>query len=295
MDTTRRVLVVGASAAGLRCAARLARLSPEARVTVIEQAERFSYAACGLPYVLSGDVDDSSELLQTVYGVVRDTDYFAQVKGVEVRAGWRATAVDVEGRTLTIQRGESTELLEWDELVLATGAHPRRLAVQPDHPRVQAFHVLDDLGPLQSGLMRGAIDHAVVVGAGLVGCEIAEAFHALWGAEVTLLEAAPWPLPQVLDREMGAAVAAALAGAGVTVHTGVSVDGIVAEDDGVRVTAGDLTDHFRRCGGGCGRGSGGEPGRAGWRRDRTRWAVSWWTNGWPPRYPMSGRPVTASR
>lgn len=234
------MVIVGASAAGLRCAARLARLCPELTVTVIEQSERFSYAACGLPYVLSGDVDDSEELLRTVYGVLRDTAYFATVKGVDVRGGWRATEVDPEARTVTIQRGEQVQRLEWDELVLATGARPRRLPIQPDHPRVQSFHVLEDLKPLQSGLIRGEIDHAVIIGAGLVGCELAEAFHALWGADVTLLEAADWTLPQVLDREMAAAVGAALSAEGVTVHTGVAVSAIEADDDGVRVTAGDL-------------------------------------------------------
>ncbi len=241
MAGSRRVVIVGASAAGLRCAARLARLCPEMTVTVVEQSERFSYAACGLPYVLSGDVDDSEELLRTVYGVVRDTDYFATVKGVDVRGGWRATEVDPEARTVTIQRGEQVQKLEWDELVLATGARPRRLPIQPDHPRVQSFHVLEDLKPLQAGLIRGEIEHAVIIGAGLVGCELAEAFHALWGAEVTLVEAAEWTLPQVLDREMAAAVGAALAGEGVTVHTGLAVSAIEADDDGVRVTAGDLT------------------------------------------------------
>jgi len=64
-DGNRAVLVVGASAAGLRCACRLARLKPHWQVTVVDQSPVFSYAACGLPYVLSGDIDDVAALRRT--------------------------------------------------------------------------------------------------------------------------------------------------------------------------------------------------------------------------------------
>jgi flavin-dependent dehydrogenase len=82
VDDRRSVLVVGASAAGLRCACRLARLKPHWAVRVIDARERISYAACGLPYVLSGDIGEPEALRRTDYGATRDADYFSRCKGV---------------------------------------------------------------------------------------------------------------------------------------------------------------------------------------------------------------------
>jgi len=237
----KRIVIVGASAAGLRCACRVARLQPGWKVTVVEAREAFSYGACGLPYVLSGDIDELAALRRTVYGAERDARYFEAVKGVEVLAPWRAKTVGAEARTLRIEGPEGERELEWDELVLATGASPRIPAGLPDHARVHTFHIWDEVKPLKLGLMHGEIDHVVVVGAGLVGCELAEAFHSLWGAEVTLIEAAANPLSEILDPELGAVVAAHIKKNGVKILTGTPVSEIAADDDGVEVMAGDET------------------------------------------------------
>ncbi len=238
-DRPRRVVIVGASAAGMRCASRLARLRPDWTVTVVERHQVFSYAACGLPYVLSGDVDDADALRRTSDGALRDAAFFASVKGVTVLTGRTATEVDAGARSLTLTRPEGElEHLGWDDLVLATGASPRRLPAQPRNPRVRSFHVMEDLEPLHAGLRRGEIASVVIVGAGLVGCELSEAFRALWGAEVTLLEAAPGPLPGVADAEIGAVIAATLRRSGVHLRTGAAVEAIAAFDDRVEVTAG---------------------------------------------------------
>ena len=239
-EEMKRIVIVGASAAGLRCACRLRRLQPEWPITVVEANEVFSYGACGLPYVLSGDIEQLGVLRQTPYGAERDVAYFAAVKGVEVLAPWRATSVDVENTTLHIAGPEGHQDLEWDELVIATGASPRKLPGQPDHPRIHTFHTWDDVKPLKTGLMRGEIDHVAVIGAGLVGCELAEAFHSLWGADVTLIEAAPYPLPEILDAELGSVVARHLEKNEVRVECGRAVEEITATDQGATVRAGSL-------------------------------------------------------
>ncbi|MEW6338995.1 MAG: FAD-dependent oxidoreductase [Acidobacteriota bacterium] len=238
MSARRRVVIVGASAAGLRCASRLARLEPETEVTVVEERRLFSVAACGLPYVLSGDLDGVDALRRTVDGTLRDEAYFGDVKGVTVLAGWRATSVDASGRRLALEKSGERTSLEWDELVLATGASARGLPGQPRHPRVVGFHEAADLAPLHRGLVAGTIKHAAIVGAGLVGCELCEAFRSLWGAEVTLIEAAPAPLPGLLDEEFGKVVASVLAEQGVRVLCGHTVERIEASDDGVTIMAG---------------------------------------------------------
>ncbi len=235
----RRIVIVGASAAGLRCACRLARLRPSWPITVVEQRETFSYAACGLPYVLSGDVADLDELRRTADGAVRDARYFAAVKGVTVLAGTRATAIDAGAQRVEIcgTDGGSGELA-WDELVLATGARPRRLPGQLNHPRLHSFHVPEDVAPLYRQLAEGRLGHVAIVGAGLAGCELAEAFRALWGIRVSLLEAGPMPLPGVVDEEVGAVVAGVLRRNGIELTCRVTVTSIEASDEAVRLVAG---------------------------------------------------------
>ncbi len=230
------VVIVGASAAGLRCASRLVRLRPRWRVTVVEARESFSYAACGMPYVLSGDITDLEALHRTADGATRDGDYFRGAKGVEVLAGWRAVAIDTAEQELRIRGGDNREqTLAWDELVLTTGARPRRLPGQPEHPRVVTFHNADDVKPLAQGLATGKIARAIIIGAGFLGCELAEAFATLWGAEVTLLEAAAWPLPAQLDSETGALVAKALRDNEVDLRLGTQVGRLEVSDDQVQV------------------------------------------------------------
>ena len=237
-EAPRRVVIVGASAAGLRCACRLARLRPDWAVRVVEARKLFSYAACGLPYVLSGDISDLEALRATDFGLSRDVDFFARHKGVEVLAGCRATAVDLARQVLMTEGAEGRRELPWDDLVLATGATPRRLPDQPDHPRVVPFHSWEDVKPLKQGLARGELERVAVVGAGLVGCELAEAFRTLWGAEVAVLEAASAPLPELLDPDLARGVAQQMTANGVELLLGSPVERIEADETRVRLWAG---------------------------------------------------------
>ena len=234
----RRITIVGASAAGLRCAARLARLEPDLNITVVESEESFSYAACGFPYVLSGDVEGLEKLRHTGDGALRDASYFAAVKGFEVLAGFRAVEIRPAAHRLVIQGVAGTRELEWDELVLATGARPRRCAGQPEHPRIRMFHRADDLRVLQDKLSGKELGKVVIIGAGFLGCELAESLTAIWDTQVTLVEAAQAPLSKVLDPEVGKLVAAVLRQNEIELLTSRPVEKIEANEGGVRVTAG---------------------------------------------------------
>ena len=238
MKESKRVVIVGASAAGLRCACRLRRLQPDWSITW-SMPVRSSPTAPAVCRTCSPATSKSSvRCVERPTASIGTRRIFADVKSIEVLAPWRATAVDVEARTLHIEADGEERDLEWDELVIATGASPRRLPGFPDHPRVHTFHVWDDVKPLKIGLMQGEIDHVAVVGAGLVGVELAEAFHSLWGADVTLIEAAATPLPEILDPELGEVVARHLESNGVRVLTRSAVAEVAADDEGVTVTAG---------------------------------------------------------
>lgn len=241
-DTGGRVVVVGASAAGLACACRIARLEPGRPVTVIEARDVFSFSACGLPYVLSGDIGDMAALRTTNTGRIRDAKYFADEKGVEVMSGWRVSAVDADAHTLTMAqtRGRGTRTLEYDDLVLATGARARGIEGQSPHRRVHLFHDWEDIQPLLKGLRRrGGIESVAIVGAGLVGCELADAFRSLWKIDVQLLEEGSTPLPRTLDPELGLIVQRYLEREmGAQVLTDCCVTQILPDDEGVTLRAG---------------------------------------------------------
>jgi NADPH-dependent 2,4-dienoyl-CoA reductase/sulfur reductase-like enzyme/rhodanese-related sulfurtransferase len=241
-ENARTIVVVGASAAGLRCACRLSRLQPDWSVRVVEAGDVFSYAACGLPYVLSGDISERDELRRTSYGLTRDADFFAGHKGVEVLTAHRAVSFDPAARVLVAEEPGGRVELPWDELVLATGATPARLPGQPEDPRVVPFHVWDDVKPLKQALARGELDRVAILGAGLVGCELAEAFRALWGAEVVLIEATAAPLPGMLDPDVGTCVARHLEANGVELRLGEAATGIETDEDGVSVVLGNRTE-----------------------------------------------------
>lgn len=235
---SNRTVIVGASAAGLRCAARLRRLDPKRSIVVVEENEVFSVAACGMPYVLSGDITDASALRKTGDGLVRDASYFQSVKQVEVMVGHRACELDTQAKQLIVESKSDKQTLAYDDLVLATGAQPRKLKDQPEHPRVRSFHVFEDIAPLDQALKRGQIERVVIIGAGLVGIELAEAFRSLWDAEVCIVEAQAHPLPQLLDPATGAMVQHELEKAEVELHCNQQVQSIEADDNGVTVFAG---------------------------------------------------------
>jgi NADPH-dependent 2,4-dienoyl-CoA reductase/sulfur reductase-like enzyme/rhodanese-related sulfurtransferase len=106
---------------------------------------------------------------------------------------------------------------------------------------VVTFHVWEDVEPLTRALARGEIERVAVVGAGLVGCELSEAFRSLWGAEVVVLEAAGAPLPRVLDPDLGACVAGHMRDSGVRVLCDAPVERIRADEDRVELAAGGET------------------------------------------------------
>ncbi len=237
-NQSMRIIVVGASAAGLRAAARARRRLPDARVLVIDQDKFVSYAACGMPYFVSGDIHSADKLRETPHGLIRDPAYFRSAKDLEVITETRVERIDRSARKVfcrSTKTGEASEY-SYDKLVLATGARPIMLhGIPKDGKRFTTFKTLQDAINLRESLQRGEIGKVAIVGGGFIGCELAEAFGALWGAKVVLIDMASNILPNMLDPEMASAVEAYLKTEGVEVYTNCPLEGMVESEESVTI------------------------------------------------------------
>jgi len=233
-----RIVAVGANAAGLRAAARAKRLLPHAAVTVIDRGKFISYGACGMPYLVSGDIETADKLRETAYGVIRDPDFFRKAKGLEVVVQTEVERIDREVRRVVCKSLLSGETKEYpyDKLILATGAAPIVPSGTPKNsPRVSTFKILEDAIVLRKALQSRQIETVGLVGAGPIGCELAEAFTAMWGAKAILFDAAPTILPAMLDPEMARVVETYRKGEGVEIHTNCPLLGVVESKEGVTI------------------------------------------------------------
>jgi NADPH-dependent 2,4-dienoyl-CoA reductase/sulfur reductase-like enzyme len=236
---TERLLIVGGDAAGMTAAAtaRRRRRPDELEIVAFERGVYTSYSACGIPYLIGGQVESVDAL------VARGPAEHAR-RGLDVRTGAEVVALELDRATVRVRDlADGTEVDEpFDRLVLATGSTPRR----PPLPGADAAGIFG-VQTLEDGLaVRAALDgrdgrHGVIVGGGYVGLELAEALVRR-GLHVTLVEAAPQPMT-TLDPEMGALVTDALREVGVTVRLGERVEGFEVDAGAVRAvrTSADVT------------------------------------------------------
>jgi NADPH-dependent 2,4-dienoyl-CoA reductase/sulfur reductase-like enzyme/rhodanese-related sulfurtransferase len=234
-----RILVLGASAAGLKAAVRARRLLPGASITVVDRREVVSFGACGLPAYLGGDVDEVDALRRTGWGALRDAAFFRTVKGIEVMTGWRALAIDRDAHAVMVERadgppgeGSGRHMLLYDKLVYALGAAPRTPEGVEPGGAIGHLTAPEEATALREALQTGAVASCVVLGGGALGTETAAVLADVWGCEVTLLEQADHVLPSRLDPELASVVAASVRRAGVDVRTGVAVTGARTDADG---------------------------------------------------------------
>lgn len=234
MSVPRRMVVIGGDAAGMSAAAQARRLRPaeELEIIAFERGEHTSYSACGIPYWVAGDVTERDELIARGPEEHRD-------RGLDVRTRTEVVAIDpenrrVRSRDLTVDGGDE-QWVDYDELVIATGARP----VRPPIPGIKADGVyavqtLGDGERLLAALAqldeRPGPRRAAVVGAGYIGVEMAEALLR-HGYEVTLVDRAPEPMT-TLDPDMGAYVREALNALQVRTVLGSAVTEIETDDSG---------------------------------------------------------------
>ncbi|NLZ03791.1 MAG: FAD-dependent oxidoreductase [Phycisphaerae bacterium] len=219
-----KVVIVGGVAAGPKVAAKVIRLIPHANVTVVEKGQFLSYAGCGLPYYISGQVKNHAELMSTPMGALRDAVFFQKVKNVRILSRTEATEIDRAAKRVRIKElgGQRESYLEYDKLVLATGASPIRPSI-PGHDLDNIFclHGVQDAEGIKAVLSGDRARDVVIVGGGLIGMETTEAL-ARSGCRVTIVEMQPQTLG-ILDAEMARLVELHLESRGVKVLTNTKV------------------------------------------------------------------------
>ncbi|WP_326702948.1 FAD-dependent oxidoreductase [Streptomyces cyaneofuscatus] len=223
-----RLVVIGGDAAGMSAASQARRLKgpDELEIIAFERGGFTSYSACGIPYWVSGDVEGPDDLIARTPEEHRERD-------IDLRMRTEVTEIDVAGQRVRALDRESGDAYwtGFDKLVIATGARP----VRPELPGIDApgVHGVQTLGDGQALL--DSLDHAtgrraVVVGAGYIGVEMAEAMLKR-GFEVTVLNRGKQPMA-TLDPDMGKLVHDAMDGLGITTVNGASVTKILTGPDG---------------------------------------------------------------
>jgi NADPH-dependent 2,4-dienoyl-CoA reductase/sulfur reductase-like enzyme len=227
-----RLVVIGGDAAGMAAASQARRLNPNLDIVALERGTRTSYSACGIPYLVAGDVASPEDL------VARTPEEFRREHRIDVRMRHEAIAVDLDARTVEVRSldHDRTFRLGFDQLMFGTGARPIRPALPGlDGPQVRGVQTLDDGCHLLAQAKELGCRDVVVVGAGYIGLEMAEAFHR-WGARVVLVEAAERPMSRTLDPDMGDRVVRQVHQLGIEARFGVGVEGF--EDGVVHTRAG---------------------------------------------------------
>lgn len=205
----QKIVIVGGVAAGPKAACRVKRLMQDAEVTIIEQDTLFSYGGCGIPYYVSGDVSDESELRSTSFHMVRNEDFFKDAKGIIVKSGTRALAIDRKNKTVQVEdvaSGEKSDV-PYDLLMIATGSRPFELPIPGvDLDGVFTISDLHKAIEIKDRIAKQKVDKAVVIGGGAIGLEMAEAFKDLWGVETSVVEFMPQVLPRIVDKPFASMV-----------------------------------------------------------------------------------------
>ena len=210
-----RLVVIGGVAAGMSAAARARRVDPSLEIVVLERGAYIAWAACGLPFYVSGRVRRLEDL------ILYTPERFQRERGVVVRTGAEVTAIRPARRQVVLRGGEQ---IAYDRLVIATGARPQREIPGAELPHVFTLHTLEDGRRLRAFLEERRPRHAAVIGAGYIGLEVADAL-AERGLAVTVWERSPDVLGRA-DPDLTRLALQHLAGRGIELRLGAQVRAI---------------------------------------------------------------------
>ncbi|MBW2544346.1 MAG: FAD-dependent oxidoreductase [Deltaproteobacteria bacterium] len=211
MAQKKRIIVIGGSAAGPKAAAKARRLDYDADIVILQKDPDLSMASCGYPYYVGGYFDDRNMLLCTATGVTRDPVFYLNAKGIEARTNTEVTAIDRKNKTVAytnLLTGEAGTL-EYDKLIIATGAVPRIPPIPgTDFEGITTLQSMKDADFLRGVREEQKIKKAVIIGGGLIGIETCEALQ-LAGIDITVVELLPqlltfldWELAKLVENHV---------------------------------------------------------------------------------------------
>jgi NADPH-dependent 2,4-dienoyl-CoA reductase/sulfur reductase-like enzyme len=220
---TETFVVVGGDAAGMSAASKARREDPDLEIVAFERGDWVSYAACGMPYYVKGDVDSLDDLVQVT------PDEFRTERDVDLRTNHEVVGIDPEGRTVTVSTIDDRFEQPYDRLLIATGAR----AIEPpfagaDLDGVFTVHDMDDADAIHAYLTGTDLETAAVVGGGYVGVEMAEALAGR-GLDVHLFEMLPHVL-QPFGESVATVVEDHLRERDVELHLDTTVEGFGGEE-----------------------------------------------------------------
>jgi len=225
MADDRTIVIVGGVAGGATAAARARRCNETATIVILEKDGYVSFANCGLPYYIGGEIQERDKLLVT------PVERFKERFNVEVRTHHEAMGLDRGDKKLKVRNRDTNEEYEqaYDKLILAPGATP---IVPPmegaDSANVFVLRNMEDTDAIKEYLDNNTVEHPVVVGAGYIGLEMVEQLQHR-GLKPTLIELSPQVLP-VLDPDIAIFVEEELRAQGVELHLGTALGGFETSD-----------------------------------------------------------------
>jgi NADH oxidase (H2O2-forming) len=227
----RRIVIIGANAAGVDAASAARKKDRAAEITLVTQEKNAGYSRCGLPFVIGGHISAFNDL------IVYPPAYFQMLK-LNLRLETKATAINTKDKTVTTQTKEgTTEILPYDALVIATGADSFMPPIKGREKQgILSLRGIEDGEKIDAAVKAGA-KSAVIMGAGLIGLELGVALMER-GLKVTIVEMLPQILPQLLDADMAKLVQAHLEEKGMRILLSKAVEEFLGEDKVTGVKAG---------------------------------------------------------
>lgn len=226
-----RLMVIGGGAAGMSAASAARRIDPEMEVVVAEATGYASWGLCGIPYYLSGVVSQHEELISI------SPEKFREERRIDLRLRTKAVGIDLAGRSVRLRDSTGERSLGFDRLVVAAGASPIVPSLPGvDHERVFLIRTMEEAIRFRSLLDQGQVKRCLVVGAGYIGLEIADAL-AERGCSVTVVELLDRVMTNLDPRMSGKVEEAVRRHVDLRLSSGLSE--ISEADDGLVCTLGD--------------------------------------------------------
>ncbi|RJS86327.1 hypothetical protein CW704_05830, partial [Candidatus Bathyarchaeota archaeon] len=218
----RKIIIIGAHAAGTDAASAARKTDRSAEITVITNQKVAGYSPCGIPFVLGRHISSFEDL------IVFPPSYYQMMK-IDLRLETTAKKINVEDKTVEIEdKNGKSEILQYDSLILATGAYPFVPPIKGREKKgVFPLRTLEDGKRINQALEKAK--SAVVIGAGLIGLEAAVSFVER-GLKTTVVELLPQVCPAMLDKDTARLVQKHLEEKGLKVVTGKGVDEILGDD-----------------------------------------------------------------